>query len=88
MENPCARSCFAIHSSAATSAERRCGDAKKHRHPRIETRNGVLKAIRDLSERFEHRLFLSATPYNGHSNSFSALLEMLDPQRFTRGVEV
>jgi hypothetical protein len=31
---------------------------------------------------------LSATPHNGHSNSFSALLEMLDPQRFTRGVEV
>lgn len=44
------------------------------------------KSIRDLSERFEHRLFLSATPHNGHSNSFSALLEMLDPQRFTRGV--
>src|SRR5262249_28835418 len=38
--------------------------------------------------RFEHRLFLTATPHNGHSNSFSALLEMLDPQRFTRGVEV
>jgi hypothetical protein len=33
-------------------------------------------------------LFLTATPHNGHSNSFSALLEMLDPQRFTRGVEV
>lgn len=44
------------------------------------------KAIRDLAGRFEHRLFLSATPHNGHSNSFSALLEMLDPQRFTRGV--
>jgi ERCC4-related helicase len=46
------------------------------------------KAIRGIAERFEHRLFLSATPHNGHSNSFSALLEMLDPQRFTRGVEV
>ncbi|MGT2486061.1 hypothetical protein ACU4GA_08980 [Methylobacterium oryzae CBMB20] len=46
------------------------------------------KAVRDLAERFEHRLFLSATPHNGHSNSFSALLEMLDPQRFTRGVTV
>jgi SNF2 family DNA or RNA helicase len=46
------------------------------------------KAVRDIGERFEHRLFLSATPHNGHSNSFSALLEMLDPQRFTRGVEV
>lgn len=46
----------------------------------------ITKAIRDLAPRFEHRLFLSATPHNGHSNSFSALLELLDPQRFTRGV--
>ncbi|MCU0881462.1 MAG: DISARM system SNF2-like helicase DrmD, partial [Hyphomonadaceae bacterium] len=46
------------------------------------------RALRDLIGGFEHRLFLSATPHNGHSNSFSALLEMLDPQRFTRGLEV
>src|SRR5688572_23720836 len=44
--------------------------------------------IRTLADHFEHRLFLSATPHNGHSNSFSALLEMLDPQRFTRGVPI
>lgn len=48
----------------------------------------ITKAIRDIAPRFEHRLFLSATPHNGHSNSFSALLELLDPQRFTRGVKV
>jgi ERCC4-related helicase len=48
----------------------------------------LTKAIRDLAPRFEHRLFLSATPHNGHSNSFSALLELLDPQRFCRGVPV
>jgi SNF2 family DNA or RNA helicase len=46
------------------------------------------RAIRDVAKRFEHRLFLSATPHNGHSNSFSSLLEILDPQRFTRGVPV
>jgi len=46
------------------------------------------RSIRHVAERFEHRLFLSATPHNGHSNSFSALLEILDPQRFTRGVPV
>ncbi len=46
------------------------------------------KAVRDIAERFEHRLFLSATPHNGHSNSFAALLEMLDPQRFERGIDV
>jgi superfamily II DNA or RNA helicase len=48
----------------------------------------ITRAIRDLAHRFEHRLFLSATPHNGHSNSFSALLELLDDQRFTRGVKV
>ncbi|MDR9763737.1 DISARM system SNF2-like helicase DrmD [Rhizobium redzepovicii] len=46
------------------------------------------RVVRGLADRFEHRLFLSATPHNGHSNSFSALLEILDPQRFTRGVPV
>ena len=46
----------------------------------------ITKAIREIAACFEHRLFLSATPHNGHSNSFSALLELLDPQRFTRGV--
>lgn len=46
------------------------------------------KSIRELAPRFEHRLFLSATPHNGHSNSFSALLEILDAQRFCRGVPV
>jgi len=44
--------------------------------------------VRDLAGRFEHRLFLSATPHNGHSNSFSTLLKLLDPYRFTRGVKV
>jgi superfamily II DNA or RNA helicase len=46
----------------------------------------VTRMVRDLAPRFDNRLFLSATPHNGHSNSFSALLELLDPQRFTRGV--
>jgi SNF2 family DNA or RNA helicase len=48
----------------------------------------ITRAIQSLSPRFEHRLFLSATPHNGHSNSFTALLELLDPQRFCRGVKV
>ena len=46
------------------------------------------KAVRELAPRFQHRLFLSATPHNGHSNSFSSLLEILDPQRFCRGVPI
>jgi hypothetical protein len=48
----------------------------------------ITDVVRDIAPRFENRLFLSATPHNGHSNSFSALLEILDPQRFTRGVPV
>ncbi|MHC5930625.1 DISARM system SNF2-like helicase DrmD [Nostoc sp.] len=48
----------------------------------------LTKTVRDLAPRFEHKLFLSATPHNGHSNSFAALLEILDPQRFCRGVPV
>lgn len=46
------------------------------------------RAIRDLAPKFDNRLFLSATPHNGHSNSFSALLEILDPIRFTRAVAI
>src|SRR5262249_55533562 len=34
----------------------------------------------------EHRVFLSATPHNGYPESFSALLELLDNQRFARGL--
>ena len=45
-------------------------------------------AVRDLSKLCEHRLFLSATPHNGHSESFTALLEMIDNRRFSRGATV
>jgi superfamily II DNA or RNA helicase len=38
-----------------------------------------------LADRCEHRLFLSATPHNGYSESFTALLEMIDNRRFQRG---
>ncbi len=48
----------------------------------------ITRAIQGLSPRFEHRLFLSATPHNGHSNSFTTLLTLLDPQRFFRGGKV
>lgn len=52
------------------------------------TDTDITRTIRDLAPRFDNRLFLSATPHNGHSNSFSALLEILDPIRFTRSVPV
>ena len=44
------------------------------------------QAIRTLAPHCEHRLFLSATPHNGYDNSFAALLELLDPYRFARGI--
>src|SRR6266536_57680 len=44
------------------------------------------KAIRTIAPHFEHRLFLSATPHNGYQESFTSLLELLDDQRFARGV--
>jgi SNF2 family DNA or RNA helicase len=43
-------------------------------------------AVRMLAPHFEHKLFLSATPHNGYRESFSALLELLDNQRFARAV--
>ena len=67
-------------------------DEAHHAAPSSGGRYGIetkfTRAIRDLGGRFEHRLFLSATPHNGNSNSFSTLLELLDPYRFTRGVPV
>ncbi len=45
------------------------------------------QAIRAISPHFEHKLFLTATPHNGYRESFSALLELLDNQRFARGVQ-
>ena len=67
-------------------------DEAHHAAPSSGGRYGIeskfTRAARDIAARFEHRLFLSATPHNGHSNSFSALLELLDPHRFTRGVKV
>jgi superfamily II DNA or RNA helicase len=45
------------------------------------------QAVRRLGEHSQHRLFLSATPHNGYPESWQALLEMLDPRRFARGVE-
>lgn len=44
------------------------------------------RAIRFLAPHFEHKLFLTATPHNGYPESFTALLELLDSQRFARGV--
>lgn len=43
--------------------------------------------IRRLVPHFSHHLFLTATPHNGNPGTWQVLLELLDNQRFTRGVE-
>ncbi len=45
-------------------------------------------AMRRIAPHFEHKLFLSATPHNGYPESFTALLELLDNQRFARGIKI
>ncbi|WP_016907655.1 DISARM system SNF2-like helicase DrmD [Streptomyces xiaopingdaonensis] len=45
------------------------------------------RLIRRLAPHFAHRLFLSATPHNGYFESYTALLEIIDDQRFVRGVQ-
>jgi len=44
----------------------------------------VSKTLGIIAPLFEHKLFLTATPHNGHTRSFSGLLERLDPARFER----
>lgn len=60
-----------------------CAPAGRGRYARDSQRTEVIRAI---APHFEHRLFLSATPHNGYTESFTALLELLDPQRFARGI--
>jgi superfamily II DNA or RNA helicase len=44
--------------------------------------------LREIVPHFEHRLFLTATPHNGYTVSFSGLLELLDPVRFRQKAEL
>lgn len=44
------------------------------------------RLIRMISPHFQHRLFLTATPHNGYTQSFTSLLELLDDQRFSRNI--
>ena len=48
----------------------------------------LCRMLRLIAPQFEHRLFLSATPHNGHTRCFSGLLEILDPVRFSQTDEL
>ena len=43
------------------------------------------KAIRRISLKVKHRIFLTATPHVGKTEAFTAFLEMIDPLHFSRG---
>lgn len=64
------------HNAAPSSGQKYASDSK------------LTRIMSDLAPLFAHRLFLSATPHNGHPNSFAALMALLDPQRFCKGVRV
>lgn len=44
------------------------------------------RLIRLVAPHFQHKLFLTATPHDGYTESFTALLELLDDQRFSRNI--
>lgn len=48
----------------------------------------LCRTLRLIAPRFEHRLYLTATPHNGRTRSFSGLLELLDPVRFSQTEEL
>jgi helicase-like protein/SNF2 domain-containing protein len=48
----------------------------------------LCRMVRILAPQFEHRIFLSATPHNGHTRCFTGLLEILDPVRFSQTDEL
>lgn len=48
----------------------------------------LCKMLRTIAPYFEHKLFLTATPHNGHTRSFTGLLELLDPVRFSQTEEL
>jgi superfamily II DNA or RNA helicase len=51
-------------------------------------RSDRAKMLAEVAQNAEHRLFLTATPHNGFTASFSGLLEQLDPVRFRQSSEL
>jgi len=48
----------------------------------------LTRMLRSICPWFEHRVFLTATPHDGYTRSFTGLLEILDPARFRRTGEM
>ena len=62
-----------------------CAPAGRSKYIRDSDRT---RALRRIAPHFQHRLFLTATPHNGFTESFTALLSELDPLRFHRSNKV
>jgi len=62
-----------------------CAPAGRRKYIRDSDRT---RALRRIAPHFQHRLFLTATPHNGFTESFTALLSELDPLRFHRSATV
>jgi hypothetical protein len=79
------------HSAAATwdllilDEAHNCAPAGRRKYVRDSDRT---RALREIAPHFQHRLFLTATPHNGFTESFTALLSELDPLRFHRAPTV
>ncbi|OPY30649.1 MAG: ATP-dependent helicase HepA [Methanomassiliicoccales archaeon PtaU1.Bin030] len=50
--------------------------------PRFRDQSERYTMLKNVTLLFEHHLFLTATPHNGYTVSFTGLLELLDPIRF------
>ncbi|MFV8754268.1 DISARM system SNF2-like helicase DrmD [Nannocystaceae bacterium ST9] len=55
--------------------------------PPFGEHSDLTRMLAAISPLFEHKLFLTATPHNGHTRSFSGLLSLLDPVRFVQTSE-
>ena len=60
-------------------------DEAHHLAPRAKgTETLLTQMLRTVAPWFEHRVFLTATPHDGYSATYTGLLEILDPVRFRK----
>ena len=53
---------------------------------RYPTESLWTRLVRMVAPHFQHKLLLTVTPYNGYTESFMVLIELLDDQRFLRSI--
>lgn len=56
--------------------------------PPMGEESELTKMVRAISPYFEHKIFLTATPHNGYTESFTGLLELLDPVKYVKTNEL